>query len=293
MDFFDLHTDWPFEAFKRKENFKNGDLAVTLAGGSVFRYWRALCAIWIPDEHPTPRARYREVLAYLKGQTEIAKTAADLEEKTAFLLSLEGASLIENEADVDMLFQDGVRALSLTWNGKNKLAGGSNTAGEFTALGERVVMRMNERGIAVDVSHLNDCSFEGAVAAAKHVFASHSCCRDVCHVRRNLTLGQIRKICDKGGIIGLCLYPKFLGEGDCLENFYRHLDFLVSHGFEQNIAIGSDFDGAKMDKRLDAVDKMAVLYNYLKNKGLNEEFLHRLFYKNAQDYFYALLKLTE
>lgn len=293
MDFFDLHIDSPYESYKNNQSFINGDLAVTLRKGSVFDNWKSVCAIWIPDEHKDPKGRYNAVKEHFCKQIEVAKTGADLENKNAFLLSLEGGAFIENEEDIDSLYFDGIKLITLTWNGKNKIAGGANTAGEFTPFGKCIVRRMNERRMAVDLSHLNDRSFFPVLDAAEFVLASHSCCRDVHHVRRNLSDEQIRALCARGGILGLCLYPQFLGDEGVLPDFYRHLSHLLFMGLEDNIAIGSDFDGAKMDKTLDSVDKMAVLYNYLRDKGLNDIILNKLFYKNAQTFFCALLNQTE
>ena len=293
MDFFDLHSDSPFESYKRNQSFTDGDLAVTLQKASVFDNWRQLCAIWVPDEHKDPKGRYRAVLNHFKGQVKIATTAAELQDKTAILLSLEGGAPIEEIEDVDRLFSDGIRVITLTWNGKNKIAGGANTAGEFTPFGKQVVRRMNELHMAVDMSHLCDRSFSAVLEEAKYPLATHSCCRSICHVRRNMTDEQILALARKGGIIGLCLYPVFLGDGNVFEAFYSQLCHLLFMGLEDYIAIGTDFDGAKMDKTLDSVDKMAVLYNYLRDKGLDDILLHKLFYKNAQDFFCALLNQTE
>ena len=291
MNFFDLHCDSPYESWKREESFQNGDLAITAQKASVFDLFRAVCAIWIPDEYPYPRQRYKDIITNFKGQTRIAERYEDLSDKQAFLLSLEGASMIEDLSDVDELYGDGIMSITLTWNGKNKIAGGCNTAGEFTEFGRRVVNRMNELCMAVDLSHLNDRSFYPVLEAADRVLASHTACRSITHLRRNMTDEQLLAVAKKGGIIGLCLYPPFLGEGDALENFYRHLTHLISLGLKENICIGSDFDGAKMDKRLDSADKMDILYKYLNYKGLSNSLLDGLFYNNAQRYFCALLKL--
>ncbi len=289
MNFFDLHIDSPYESYKRKESFKSGDLAVTAEKGSVFDLFSALCAIWIPDEIQNPISRYKAVLEHWKREVTIARKREDLGQKSAFFLSLEGASLIDCCEDVDMLYSDGIRAITLTWNGQNKIAGGVNSAGEFTAFGRRVLERINDRGIATDLSHLNDRSFYPVLEAAKYPFASHTACRDVHHVRRNLTDEQIKLIAKREGVIGLCLYPRFLGEGDPFSSFYSHVSHLLFMGLENNIAIGSDFDGAKMDKRLDSADKMDILYYYLKNKGLKGETLEKLFYKNAHNFFAQVL----
>lgn len=295
MDLFDLHCDSPYESHKKFENFKDGNLAVTVEKGSIFNVWRQVCAIWVPDECHAPKKRYRTMLDFFKSQIAPALSIEDLRQKRAFFLSLEGGAPIDTIDDVDMLFNDGVRVVTLTWNGRNKIAGGCNTGAPLSDFGRQVISRMNEFSMAIDLSHLNDISFENAIELCRYPLASHSCCRNVYHVRRNMTDAQILKLTKKGGIIGLCLYPNFLGAGDPFLDFARHLYHLCEMGLENFLAIGSDFDGAKMDKRLDSIDKMPILYNYLINNGFESELLSKLFFKNAERYFTELLtpKITE
>lgn len=290
MDFFDLHCDSPYESFRTGESFECGRLAVTREKGRVFDKWVQICAIWIPDGCESPKRRYRAVLENFTGQTKIAVKADELEADRAFLLSLEGGSPIESVNDVDMLYSDGIRAVTLTWNGKNKIAGGSNTSAELTPFGREVISRLNALKIATDVSHLNDKSFYAAIECVDFPIATHVGCRDVHRVRRNLTDRQIKLLTEKYGLVGLCFYPAFLGEGDVFSDFSRHLFHLCDMGLEDFLSVGSDFDGAEMDKRLDSAAQVPVLYDYLKNNGFEEKLLYKLFYKNAKDYFLRLLK---
>ena len=89
----------------------------------------------------------------------------------------------------------------LTWNETNALAagaGGDPQAG-LTEAGRRAVRRMGELGMVVDVSHLNDGGFWDVMdLAAGPVIASHSNCRALCDVRRNLSDDQLRRIRDTG-----------------------------------------------------------------------------------------------
>jgi len=87
----------------------------------------------------------------------------------------------------------------LTWNEENLLAtgaGGDSYSG-LTALGKAAVKKMQERKILVDVSHLNDGGFWDVMRLSHGpVIASHSNCRALCDVRRNLTDEQLRAIRD-------------------------------------------------------------------------------------------------
>ena len=87
------------------------------------------------------------------GEVESALKAG----KIAGLLTVEGGSALGGKLErVDTLYQAGVRMMTLTWNGKNELASGHDTAEGFSAFGREAVAAMEEKGILVDVSHLND-----------------------------------------------------------------------------------------------------------------------------------------
>ena len=53
---------------------------------------------------------------------------------------------------------------------------------------------------------------------------------------------------------------------------------------ENNIAIGSDFDGADMAAELCDISKIPLLRAKLHEKGLSETVLDKIFYKNAENY---------
>ena len=290
MNFFDLHCDTPYELYKKGGSFYDGDFAVNMCRGAVFERWLQVCAIWLPDECRDAKARYCAMLQKFRSETDIICDSNSLDSKCGFLLSLEGGAIIDSVDDVDALYRDGIRVITLTWNGKNRLAGGSNTNEPLTMLGRAVISRMNELSVALDVSHLSDRAFFDAASLAKRVIATHCCSRSVHHVRRNLTDEQLKLIAEKNGLVGICLYPRFLGEGDVFGNFSRHLEHIVKIVGEDYVAIGSDFDGAVMDKRLDSIDKIPALYAYLMGRGWKEDMLSKLFYKNAYQYFKELLK---
>src|SRR2546422_7126092 len=135
----------------------------------------------------------------------------------AALLGVEGGHAIENSLDkLDSLYALGVRYMTLTWNNGNDWAGAStdpHRAGGLTAFGKRVVRRMNELGMLVDVSHVSDSTFWDVVAtSSRPVIASHSACRALAHHPRNLTDEQLQAIARTGGVVGINFYPVFLDD---------------------------------------------------------------------------------
>ena len=81
--------------------------------------------------------------------------------------------------------------------------------------------------------------------AALPPIASHSDCRWLCDVPRNLTKEQVKAIIDRGGFIGVNFYSRFLREDGpaTLDDVVRHIDALCELGAEHVLGFGSDFDG--------------------------------------------------
>lgn len=198
---------------------------------------------------------------------------------------VEGGAVIGKDLKLlEALKSDRVCYLTLTWNGENAIAGGSGTDKGLTRFGREVIRELNRLKICTDLSHLNDKSFFAAIELAEYPIASHSNSREICPAPRNLTDEQLRLIGAKNGLIGLCFYPKFLG-GNVFEKIYENICRLGNLGLENNIAIGSDFDGADMPPELSDISKVPDLYAYLENRGISAETLKKIFYENAQNYF--------
>ncbi|KAA9006464.1 membrane dipeptidase [Paenibacillus spiritus] len=165
------------------------------------------------------------------------------------LLSLEGADCLEGSLFyAEVLYELGVRLLSLTWNGANWAADGigEERGGGLTAKGKRLVEWCSEHGMLLDVSHLSERGFwEVAENFVRPIIASHSNARAGCRHRRNLEDDQIRTIAERGGLIGLNFFPWFVTDGGQgkAEDLIPHIERICELGGERSLAFGSDFDG--------------------------------------------------
>ncbi len=282
MKYFDLHADTPYECYRKGEELSSKNLAVSIEASALFECWHQTFAFWIPDNEPKPYLLYRRMMDDFK------KKCKDLPENFSYSFSVENGRVIEK--DIGRLYElknDGIKMLTLTWNGENAIAGGCKTDKGLTRFGKRVIGEMNKLGMVVDASHLNDKSFFSAINIADRVVASHSLCRSVFEHNRNLTDEQIRLIAQKGGLIGVCFFPAFLG-GDTFIKIYEHISHLLDMGLENNIAIGSDFDGAAMDTRLATTADIPKLYFTLSEMGITDRVLYKIFYQNAKEYMLNL-----
>ncbi|MBV8860103.1 MAG: dipeptidase [Acidobacteria bacterium] len=153
-----------------------------------------------------------------------ATTAADIrrahgEGKLAALLGLEGGYAIDEKLErVGHYFQRGVRYMTPAWTHSLSWAGSSGDAAGATRglddFGRAVIREMNRLGMLVDVSHVSDKTFWDMVeTSTSPVVATHSNCRRLCDVPRNLTDDMIRAIAGTGGVVCVVFYPGFLDPG--------------------------------------------------------------------------------
>ncbi len=282
MLFFDLHCDTLTKAFKTQQSLHNNNLAVDFNKGEFFSKWCQCFAVFIDDKCKNPYEFYQSVLLNYKNYKQSAP------KNLTAILTVENGLLLENDITrVEALKKDGVKGITLTWNGENSIASGINTSGGLKPFGYKVINEMNRLKIACDLSHINTQGFFEAVSLSDYPYASHSCCCAVKNHPRNLTDEQILKLKDKNGIIGICLYPLFCGD-EIFEGVYQNIMHLINLGATKNIAIGSDFDGCDMPRELSNITKIIDLYEFLKGKKIAEQILEGIFYKNAQNFFLRL-----
>jgi len=268
-------------------------------------HWAQCYAIFIPDELTVNGAEryYQAHQASFVRQTEQfssrvvpCRTAEEIEsawsgKKTAAILTVENGSALGGKLErVDTLAQDGVKMMTLTWNGINEIGSGHLSDQGLSPFGRVVIPQMEEQGILVDVSHLNDTGFRDVLNLAKKPFvASHSNARAVCSHRRNLTDDQIREMVERRCLIGLNYYDRFLRDGGnaSFQDLLRHTEHFLTLGAEDCLALGSDFDGATLPPWLDSPRKAAELYARFLAQGFSPNLCDKLFFKNALAFFRA------
>ena len=207
--------------------------------------------------------------------------------KIGALMSIEEGGVLGGDLDkLKQAYQDGVRLITLTWNYPNGL--GEPHCGEqhkkLTPKGIEFVEAMQDLGIIVDCSHLNDSGTEqlGDILDVPFI-ASHSNAREVTAHTRNLPDNLIKLIANKGGVIGLNFAQSFLGTSPVsrIEDIVKHGLYLINKGGEDVVALGTDFDGIKPNTEIRDASEMYRLYDAFKEAGLSVEQCEKLFWKNA------------
>lgn len=197
----------------------------------------------------------------LSGFTKVLKKSDFEKDGKKALLSVEDAGAIDSLDKVEYLYGRGVRMIGMTWNYNNHLAGSTMDKDTgLTKLGKEVLSKMEHLGITADLSHMGERSFYDVMEFAKKpVVLSHSCCKWLCNHKRNITKEQFYALKENGGVAGVNFYPPFLkSEGATMDDIIRHIDAFLSLDGEDNIGIGSDFDG--IDKMPAGIGGTASVY---------------------------------
>ena len=298
---FDGHSDLLYDVTRRrlageKHVLERRHLRNLEAGGVeglMLALWVSADSFWKKVPEATDhRARTEIMLLCMKAELaecswltmvrtpSEAETAKAAGKKYAFL-AVEGMDTVRNDLGMIDRYADlGVRVGMLSWNGENLLAtgaGGDPYSG-LTELGRRAVRRMEDRNILVDVSHLNDGGFRDVMKLARGpVIASHSNCRSLCDVRRNLTDDQLRAIRDTGGIVGLNVHHAFVHadrERQTVEMRARHAAHMAEVMGVEHVACGFDFceyfgPGNEGAEGLENCSQTGNLFYWLEKLGMN------------------------
>lgn len=204
---------------------------------------------------------------------ELALTAEDIERihragKIAALIGIEGGHAVEDSVRLLRAFYAlGARYMTLTHINTNNWADSSMDKPRhkgLAPLGRELVAEMNRLGMLADVSHVSDETFWQVLEASRApVIASHSSCRALSPIARNLSDEMIQALARRGGVIHINFGCEFVSAESAaaspfftpsvkerrpvprarLEHVVAHIDHVVRLAGVDAVGIGSDFDG--------------------------------------------------
>jgi membrane dipeptidase len=210
-------------------------------GGAQGNFEEAVAAIAKAE-----RLMEKQPEAFFKVQRVSDLDRAKKENKLGVIYSFESPNMLENKIDrIDLFRGLGVLAMQLTYNRRTPLGCGcldGDTDG-LTELGRNAIAKMNEIGMALDLSHSNTkTTADGIAASKKPVLITHAGCRAVHMHPRNKEDRELKALANKGGVMGIYMLP-YLTESPkqpMLEDYLQHLDHAVKVCGEDHVGIGSD-----------------------------------------------------
>jgi membrane dipeptidase len=172
---------------------------------------------------------------------------AKRENKLGIIFSFEGVGMLEGKIDRIELFRHlGVRVMQLSYNNTSEFGSGVMVAADsagLTELGRSAVAKMNELGVAIDLSHANPATTRDAMAAStRPVLMTHGGCSAVHAHPRNKTDQQLRALAEKGGVIGIYDLPYLTASPRQPEvkDYVDHMAHALTVCGEDHVGIGSD-----------------------------------------------------
>ncbi len=284
MRYFDMHCDTLSRCVDEHKNIYDNDFQINLKRLNEIDKAVQFFAAY------TNTFKYGGEAAFerFESQFDVFKTVSQYDcANVTPILTVESLSCINGDIDkIGYLKECGVKVASLNWNGYNGIAGGIGSEEGISEFGRDVVKELENCNIVIDVSHLNDRSFFELEKIAKKPFiATHSNAREYCGEPRNLTNDQLKIIFERGGIVGLNLYNKFLGERkNGYDDLMAHIEIMENCGGRAQISLGTDFDGCDTEERFNNVSDMPNFHSYIAEKA-STEYADGVFYDNAASFF--------
>jgi membrane dipeptidase len=213
------------------------------------------------------------------------------------VISMEGADPILSHADVSTWYDAGLRIVSLTHYGTSRYGHGTGSPGPLLPAGIELLREMEKCGMILDITHLADEAmdevwdrFGGAV------LASHHNCRAIVDRQRQLRDSDIRRLIERGGVIGAAMDNWMLdpgcGQGPghvrreaTLEYVADHIDHVCQlAGNANHAALGTDLDGGfgteQSPRDLETIADLPKLAGILSRRGYSTSDVECVMYRN-------------
>ncbi len=204
------------------------------------------------DLHP-------ETFTIVRRHSDIARAKRD--RKIGIMLGFQYTAFLEENVErIGMFRQLGVRIMQLTYNNRSIFGDGCLEPGNagLSKAGVSAVKKMNEIGVAVDLSHSGyRTTSEGIAASAKPVLITHSGCATVYAHPRNKPDEILKALADRGGYFGVYLMPYVVASPTVptREHVLDHVVHAINVCGADHVGIGSD--GAIQKTVLTAEQKAA------------------------------------
>jgi membrane dipeptidase len=210
-------------------------------------------APWRWDDVITDLGMRLADLAHAGPRFMLIKTLADIDEahrsgRVGLVFGLEAATPIENEIDrLDVLYGLGIRQIGIAYSDANTLGCGlaEPSDGGLTAFGRRAVTRMNQLGLAIDVSHSSDrTALDACEQSSRPVLITHAGARGVWATARMKPDEVLRAVAGTGGVIGMSAAPhttlSHAHPRHSIESVMDHFRYCVDLVGIEHVAFGPD-----------------------------------------------------
>ena len=277
--------------YERNSDATDNITLLAMAERYPVRAWRSLLerARWQAERLHDAATRSIEApgatpLVIVRSKADLARLRSLLRSTHTVggILATEGLHPLESRLEnVDTLVASGFRIFGLTHFFDNEVGGSAHgeRKGGLTPFGRQVVQRLDSLGMIIDVAHGSPKLFDDVLALSRRpVIVSHGGVQGTCKGPRNLTDDQLRRLGEKGGVIGVGYWDGAICE-PTPEAFARAVAYAIRVAGEDHVALGSDFDGSTTTP-FDATGMGRVVAS-LRSAGLSDAQVAKVISGNA------------
>jgi len=191
-------------------------------------------------------AGYSDWFTRVDDASDFARAKAA--KKLGIMITFQNSQHFRRADDVNTFWGLGQRISQLTYNMNNGIGSGflEQRDGGLSMFGLSIVERMNQVGMAVDLSHCADqTTMDGIAASKRPVVFTHANCRALApSLTRLKTDEAIKGMAKTGGVMGVAFIRFMVREQEpvTIEHVLDHVDYAAKLVGVEHVAVGSDLD---------------------------------------------------
>lgn len=225
------------------EDMRRGGLTAANCTCSIWEGFRATM-----DNVARWKGWFREhsdLITQVTTSADIAR--AKREGKTGIILGWQNLTGIEDQIGYLQLFKElGVGIMQIAYNTQNLVGTGcyESRDGGLSDFGHEVIAEMNRLGILCDLSHVGAKTSEDVIKASKKPVAYTHCLPGALKAHpRNKSDEQLRFIVERGGFVGVTMFPPFLRRGteSTVDDYVEAIEYVIKLCGEDQVGFGTDF----------------------------------------------------
>ncbi len=225
------------------EDMRRGGLTAANCTCSIWEGFRATM-----DNVARWKGWFREhsdLITQVTASADIAR--AKREGKTGIILGWQNLTGIEDQIGYLQLFKElGVGIMQIAYNTQNLVGTGcyESRDGGLSDFGHEVIAEMNRLGILCDLSHVGAKTSEDVIKASKKPVAYTHCLPGALKAHpRNKSDEQLRFIVERGGFVGVTMFPPFLRRGteSTVDDYVEAIEYVIQLCGEDQVGFGTDF----------------------------------------------------
>lgn len=188
--------------------------------------------------------RYPDRFTKVTGPADLDQAKA--KRRIAVIQSFEAVTMLDGKIERIELFRElDVLVMQLSYNRRSPFGCGclDGDGDGVTPLGRKAIAKMNEIGVALDLSHANTpTTSDGIRLSSRPAVITHAGCRAVFEHPRNKTDRDMRALAEKGGVMGIYMLPYLTPDTrqPMLADYMRHMLHALKVCGEDHVGIGTD-----------------------------------------------------